>query len=184
MNRKEKIILLSAVILMAGLTRLLPHAANFSAITALGLFAAVYLPRRQAIAIPLIARLGSDLLIGFFSWPLMIAVYSAHLAGVVLGLWVKRSEEFSSTRWMRIGTASIGSAMIFFLVTNFVGFYPEYYPQNLSGLLQAYANGLPFLRGTLLSDVGFSVALFGTWQVALYYLQRRPQHLQTAAQES
>jgi hypothetical protein len=165
---QKNLLIYGLIILCAIGGRLIPHMANVSIITALGIFAAVYLPARQAVAIPLLARFGSDLLIGFFAWPLMVAVYAAHLMGVVFGLWVKKSEERSKSRWLRIFSAGIGSAITFFLITNFVVLYPNYYPQNISGLISAYANGLPFLRGSIIGDVGYSVLLFGSWQLAWY----------------
>jgi hypothetical protein len=170
---KPKYIFIYGIIVLAIASRLIPHLANLSAITALGMFAAVYLPKKQAIAIPLLARLGSDILIGFFSWPLMIAVYAAHLMGVGFGLWIKRSREESTNRWLRILFAGFGSAAAFFLITNFVAFYPSYYPQDLSGMVSAYVNGLPFLRGTVIGDVGFSVALFGSLSLVRYISARR-----------
>jgi hypothetical protein len=169
MSGKQKYILIYGIIILAVFSRLIPHMANVSVITALGIFAAVYLPRKQAIAIPLAARFISDIFLGFFSWPLMLAVYGAHLVGIVFGLWIKRSKENSASRWMRILGAGFGSAMVFFLVTNFVMFYPAFYPQNFSGLVSSYVNGLPFLRGTLIGDVGYSIALFGSFQLAKYY---------------
>lgn len=171
MSEKQKYIAIYTIIIFAIVTRLIPHLANVSIITALGIFAAVYLPKKQAIAIPLLARLGSDLLLGFFSWPLMIAVYASHLVGVGFGLWVKRSKNETTTRWLRILSAGVASSIVFFLVTNFVAFYPAYYPQNIGGMMSSYFNGLPFLRGTLIGDVGFSVALFGSLQLVQYFIR-------------
>ena len=160
---KQKYILIYGIIILAIVSRFLPHMANVSIITALGIFGAVYLPTKQAIAIPLLARLGSDLILGFFSWPLMIAVYASHLFAVVIGLWVKRSKEDSAGRWIRIGSAGFLSAIIFFLATNFVMLYPNYYPQTFEGLIMSYTNGLPFLRGTVIGDIGYTFILFGSW---------------------
>jgi hypothetical protein len=35
------------------------------------------------------------------------------------------------------------------------------YPRNFSGLMSSYIAGLPFLRGTVTSDLFFSCAFFG-----------------------
>lgn len=159
------------IILIAIVTRFIPHMPNFAPITALAIFSAVYLPKKQAIVIPLVARLASDLLLGFFAWPLMVAVYASHLAGVAIGLWVKKSSEGSASRWLKIGSAGLFSSAIFFLVTNFVMLYPTSYPQNFAGLVLSYTNALPFLRGTLMGDVGYSLALFGGYAVARYLVK-------------
>jgi hypothetical protein len=36
------------------------------------------------------------------------------------------------------------------------------YPRSLSGLMMSYAAGIPFFRGTVESDLFFSIAMFGT----------------------
>lgn len=156
------------IILAAIATRFIPHMPNLAPVTALAIFAAVYLPRKQAIAIPLVVRFVSDIFLGFFSWPLMVAVYASHLAGVVIGLWVRKAEAGTVNRWLKIGGAGIFSAGIFFLVTNFVMFYPHNYPQDWSGLMLSYTNALPFLRGTLMGDVGYTVAMFSIFSFVQY----------------
>lgn len=152
------------IIVLSILTRFIPHLANFSIITALGIFSAVYLSKKEAVAIPLAVRFVSDIFLGFFSWPLMVAVYGSHLVGVLFGLWIKRSE---NNRFVKIVFSSLGSSAIFFLVTNFAFLYSEY-AHNWSGILLAYANGLPFLRGTILGDLSYTLALFGAYQFVIY----------------
>jgi uncharacterized membrane protein YdcZ (DUF606 family) len=94
----------------------------------------------------------------------MLAVYAAHLVGILFGLWIKKSE---NNRLAKIVGSSIFASVIFFLVTNFAFLYSGY-THDLSGIISAYTNGLPFLRGTLFGDLGYSVALFGAYQFALY----------------
>lgn len=151
------------IIILAIVARFVPHLPNFAPITALAIFSAVYLPKKQAIIIPLAARLVSDAFLGFFAWPLMVAVYASHLAGVVFGLWIKSAK---NNRWIKIFGSSLGASVLFFLVTNFAFLYSEY-PRTWEGILAAYANGLPFLRGTLLGDLGYTVLLFGGYQLIL-----------------
>jgi len=38
----------------------------------------------------------------------------------------------------------------------------EMYPKTFHGLMMSYAAGLPFFRGTVESDLFFSIAMFGT----------------------
>jgi len=154
--------ILYLIIILAIVTRFIPHMPNFAPITALAIFAGAYLPKKQAIAIPLIARFVSDIFLGFFSWPLIIAVYASHLLGVVFGLWIRKSENY---RWIKIVGSSLLASVVFFLVTNFAYLY-AYYPHSWAGIIAAYTNGLPFFRGTLLGDLGYSVALFGAYALA------------------
>jgi len=73
--------------------------------------------------------------------------------------------EVTKKKWFRIIASSLGTSIIFFLVTNFAFLYSSY-PHDLSGIIQSYVNGLPFLRGTLMGDMFYSVALFGGYALA------------------
>lgn len=157
------------VIFVAILARFVPHVPNFAPVTALAIFSAVYLPKKQAVMIPLVVRLVSDLFIGFFAWPLMIAVYASHLLGVLFGLWIKHN---ASGRWPRIVVSALGSSLAFFVITNFAYFYPQY-PHNFTGVIQAYAAGLPFLRGTILGDMTYTLALFGAYSLVTSIVNSR-----------
>jgi hypothetical protein len=157
----------------------------------------------------LAVRLVSDIFLGFFAWPLMLAVYASHLAGVLFGLWIKKSTTPSRqggtplpgsspgqalfqegntaaavsppriggvrhevtgggmNQWAKVIASSLGASIIFFLVTNFAFLYPGY-THDIAGITSAYVNGLPFFRGTVLGDLGYTAALFGAYQFALY----------------
>lgn len=154
--------LIYLIITLAILTRFIPHISNFAPITALAIFSAAYLPKKQAVVIPLAARFVSDLFLGFFAWQLMVAVYVSHLAGVLFGLWIKRDR---SNRWLKIIFSSLGASLVFFFITNFAFLYAQY-PHTWQGIIQAYANGLPFLRGTLLGDLSYTAVLFGVYGLA------------------
>lgn len=151
------------------LARLLPHVWNVAPVTAIAIFAGVYLPKKHALILPLLARFISDAIIGFFAWPLMLAVYAAHLGGALVGFWVRQHKSFP-----RIISAPILSAVIFFLLTNFALFYPSAdYPRTFMGIIQAYVNGLPFFRGTLVGDSAYSWALIGAGELVLHYRKFR-----------
>lgn len=159
-----------AFILVAALTRVAPHAPNVALISAVAIFAGAYLPTKKAVGITLLARLFSDFALGFFSWPLMVAVYGAHLCAVLLGKWVATSTKVAA-RVAKIGLSGFVSAAVFFLVTNFAFLYSEY-PHTWGGIVQSYVNGLPFLRGTLMGDVAGTVALFAGY-AAVQFARRR-----------
>lgn len=152
------------IIILSVVTRFIPHMPNLSIVTALGIFSAVYLSKKEAIAIPLVVRFVSDIFLGFFAPALMVAVYASHLVGVLFGLWIRKTE---NNRTVKIVASSLGSSVIFFLVTNFAYLYAEY-PHNFAGIMLAYTNGLPFLRGTILGDLGYSLALFGSLALVQY----------------
>lgn len=184
---KKNVALYALIIASAVGTRLMPHAWNFAPVTAIAIVTAVYLPLRQAIALSLVIRFISDAIIGFFSWPLMLVVYLSHLFGVLMGLWVRKfatsplpsplSERVPEGRvrlgmWPRVVVAPVVSSLVFFLVTNFAFFYPTY-THDISGVILAYAHGLPFLRGTLLGDVGYTIAFVASFEAVRFYLRHR-----------
>ena len=79
------------IIFFAIISRFVPHMPNFAPITALAIFSAANLGWKKSVGLILAARLISDIFLGFFSWPLMAAVYASHLVGVLFGLWIKKS---------------------------------------------------------------------------------------------
>lgn len=175
------------VILLAVISRFVPHMPNFAPITALAIFAAANMEWKKAFGITFAARFISDIFIGFVSWPLMVAIYASHLVGILFGVWIKRSAgprpaslqaghgptlQGQRTPWFKIIASSLGASAIFFLVTNFAFLYKEY-SHTWSGIVLAYANGLPFLRGTLLGDLSYTAALFGAYELVKYFISKK-----------
>jgi hypothetical protein len=172
------------IIILAVASRFIPHMPNVGLITALAMFSAANMDWKKAAGVTLAARFISDIYLGFFAWPLMVAVYASHLVGILFGVWIKNStsprpspyegrvpagRERLQYRVVKIIVSSLGASLIFFLVTNFAFLYAEY-PHNFAGVILAYANGLPFLRGTMVGDLGYAVALFGTFALAKYFV--------------
>jgi hypothetical protein len=65
---------------------------------------------------------------------------------------------------VRVIAAALTSSVSFFLISNFAVWaaWPQMYPRGFNGLMMSYAAGLPFFRGTVESDLFFSIAFFGT----------------------
>lgn len=148
-------------LILAGVTmRILPHPANFAPIAAISIFGGAVLPKRVAIWVPLVAMMISDAVIGFYS--LMPLIWACYL---LIAL--------ASSHWLRSGNLFTGvkltaaSSLFFFIVTNFgVWLTSGMYSRTWSGLLDCYTLALPFFRNTFLSDVLYTVALFGIYALA------------------
>lgn len=141
---------------------------NVAPITAVALFSGVVLPRRYTFIVPLAAMLLSDLFIGFYTLPVMLAVYACFAISNVLGLALRRRQ----TPARIFGFSLIGS-VVFFLVTNAaVWAFQTMYPHTVSGLMQAYSAGLPFFRNTVVGDLGYSIVLFGSYAAVMLYSRR------------
>jgi hypothetical protein len=161
---------LYVIALLAIASRFVPHLSNAAPITALAIMAAMYGSKKQAVTLPLAVRFISDLFLGFFAWPLMVAVYVSHLTGAVFGFWAKGSKSFAS-RFVKVLSASVFAPTLFFLVTNFAFLYsPSQYSHSWSGIMLSYTNGLPFFRGTLVGDVGYTMAFFLGFELVRYFI--------------
>ena len=141
--------------------RILPHEANFAPIAAIALFGGVYLRRGYALLLPLAALVLSDIAIGFDSFHGRAVVYGSVAIIGMVGLAVRKRKSLATV----IG-GSVAGSLIFFLITNFVYFYPPLmYQHNLSGMLNSYYNALPFFRSTMASDLFYVGILFGSYEL-------------------
>lgn len=162
-----------ALILLAAMSRLLPHPPNFAPITALALFGGVYLDRRLTFAIPLLAMFLSDWVIGLY--PEVMWVYGSFLAVGMIGLWLRNHPGLVPS----IG-ATLAGSILFFLVTNFGVWVTSQvaYPRTVAGLLECYTVAIPFFRNTLLGDFVYVGVMFGVYEFAAKYIPSlRPQRL-------
>ncbi len=155
------------LVFIGALSRLIPHPANFTAITAVALFGAVKMKdKKQAILIPIAAMLLSDAMFevmyrtgvstfpGFHSG--MWYVYGAFLLVSLVGLWIRNS--FSVPR-LALGT--LVASLVFFVVTNFGVWLSGWYGYTAEGLTACYIAAIPFYRNQVLGDVFFTAFLFG-----------------------
>lgn len=162
-------LLLIGLILLAALSRLLPHPPNFSPVEAIALFGGAYFGQRlTAIWVPLLAMFLSDLALGlinggiYFEYFLsagFLLVYLCIALSTVLGFGLRGRVTGSRV----VGYSLLGS-VLFFLVTNFgVWLGSSQYPQTVAGLGTVYVKGLPFFQNTILGTLAYSGLLFGSF---------------------
>jgi hypothetical protein len=155
----KNILAIACIILSAVLLRLLPHVPNFTPIGAMALFGGVYLRKRYAFFIPLVAMIVSDFFLGFSaSTP---AVYGSFLITVGMGIWLKNHKSAQN-----IILSSLISSSIFYLLTNFNFWYPKaLYARTFSGMIESYVMALPFFRPTVFGDLFYTGLFFGGYEV-------------------
>ena len=162
--KKEQMnyIIVALMILASALTRLAPHPANFTPVTAMALFAAVYFARPAfAFIVPLGAMLLSDLFLGFTL--ISPVIYAVMLAIACGGLLLKK--RFSITSLLLTGLAS---SLFFFVTTNFaVWAIWDMYPKTLEGLVASYTAALPFYRNMAAGDLFYGFILFASYALAI-----------------
>ena len=161
----KHIIFASGLILAAALSRLIPHPPNFTPIAAIALSSAVYLDKRYAFIIPLIAMLVSDYFIGFHSG--MVWVYGCFALIGLIGIWLR-----SHKKPLFVAGATLVSSVLFFVVTNFaVWFMGTMYPKTWEGLIACYVAAIPFFQNTVAGDLMYTGALFGLFELGARWLK-------------
>lgn len=154
-DQKLKLVVISGMILLAALSRLVPHPWNFSPLEAMALFAGAHIARRWlSTLVPLAALLISDLFLGFYSgiWVTYLCFAAIALAGRGL----------RGGGALRIALFGLGSAVGFFLISNFsVWALGTMYPHTGAGLLSCYISAIPFFHNQLAGVAFYSLLLFG-----------------------
>ncbi len=161
-----RFIFITSAILLAAMSRLIPHIPNFTPIAAMALFGGVYFSdKRLAFIIPLIAMLLSDiamqLLFGWGFHNTMIYVYIGFVLTSMIGMMVRRKVSILS-----VTAGSIAASILFFIITNFGFWAASGFQMGIAGLNTAYIMGLPFFAPTLLGDLFFNGVLFGVFYLA------------------
>ncbi len=155
----NRLMIAVVLILAAAFSRLIPHPPNFTPLAAMALAGGVYLDRRFALLVPLLALLLTDAIIGFHN--LMVFVYGSFLAIGLLGLWLR-----SHKKPVVVFGSALASSVVFFIVTNFGVWAMDgtLYPKTLAGLVECYTLAIPFFRNTVFGDLAYTAILFGLFE--------------------
>lgn len=177
---KNNLFAIVGIILLAALSRLIPHPNNFAPLGGMALFGGYYFAKKwQSFVVTAGSWWLADLALNnivykqyfpTFTWisPSFITVAIALLAIIFISKLVIKKANIQS-----ILLASILSSIAFFIITNF-GTYLERYPQNLTGLSAAFIAGVPFFTNTLLGDLVYSGILFGLYGFAVNRFKMNP----------
>jgi hypothetical protein len=141
-----------------------PHAWHFTPLGAALLYFGARGSRRQ-MWIPFALLVATDVV-------LTKLIYSAVLtwdqlftwAWYAAVLWFGSVLLSKSASPMRVIGAALTCSVSFFLISNFAVWaaWRDLYPRTASGLMMSYTAGLPFFRGTVESDLFFTIGFFGT----------------------
>ena len=183
--KQRNILLIAGVIFVTALLRLIPGIHNFNPFASIALFGSAYLVKKwHAFFIPLIAIYLSDFILNntvlrsfypdaegliFFS-SYMTSVYLSYGLIILMGMLILKKVSA-----VRVLLGALGATSIFFLITNFGAWASplSIYPQNIGGLISSYVAGVPFLQASLISNLLFSVILFGGFEfVKQFYGQK------------
>lgn len=173
---RSTLYLMLALALFTLLWRVLPHGWNMTPALALALFAGARLQQPALrFAVPLLAMLVSDLVLGFHDT--MLYVYGALALVVLIG-------QGFAQRASVIGHAglSVSGSLLFFAITNFgVWMSGSLYPLTVEGLAACYAMALPFLWKTLAGDLFFVLGFYAAFTVVSQHVSQT-NHAEVSAQ--
>ena len=132
------------IIIIAILSRLIPHPPNFTPVTAVALFSIINFKNKYiAISIPIICLFVSDLILGISLINLFVYFSFILISGI-------------GYLFGKINLKSILlSSLIFFFVTNF-GVWLIGYPKTLEGFITCYIAAIPFFGWTVAGDLFYS----------------------------
>ena len=147
-----------SLIVIGILLRFSPHTANFTPVAAIALFAGVYLNKKQALIVPLLLMVISDLFFGIHN--VVLFTWGSFILVTLLGFWARKHKTF-----LGIISTSIVASILFYLITNFGVWAMGWYPQTAKGLLDCYILGLPFLRTFSAATLLYSVVFFGVYEL-------------------
>lgn len=166
---------ISAAILLAAISRILPHPPNFTPVAAMALFGgACFADKKIAFIIPLLAMFISDCVlewisgIGFHNT--LLYVYGSFVLITLIGIFIRKK-----ANGRNIVLASLISSVLFFLVTNFGVWAAGGFNTGLNGLLAVYIAGIPFYHNeifgsfffnTVVGDLFYCGILFGSYYLA------------------
>ena len=162
-NEKSILLIAIGLAILGASARLLPHPANFAPLAAIAIFGGLYLPKKLAILVPVSAMLISDVLIGFYSWKIMLVVYGSFALTAYISTKIKK-------RFSSILVTTLAGSILFYLTTNAaVWAFGTMYTYDFSGLMQSYTMALPFFRNSLLGDLFYTGLLVGTYQMIINF---------------
>jgi hypothetical protein len=162
------------VILLAALTRFVPHLPNFSPVYGALLFGGANMKRRDSLWFSALTLGASDVVLTKFmyhlnmGWEELIQI-AAFVSIAIIG-WTLH-ERISVGR---LAFACLAAPTAFYIISDF-GVWIGYgsYPHTWSGLVACYVAAIPYQGRITVSTVLFSSILFGGQQIYARVAQRK-----------
>ena len=194
-NKKAVHLRFSAItllVILAALSRLIPHPPNMAPIAGMALFGAAYYNKKYwAYLIPIASMWVSDLILNnvlysqyfdsfvwFYSGSLF--TYAAFALIVLMGSITLKKKSVGSVLF-----SALGASVIFFIVSNFgVWLTSPIYAKSWEGLTTCYIAAIPFMQNTLIGDLCYTAILFGLFEMSMSWFPslrtRQKRYKQTA----
>ena len=175
-SRAEWLVLVLFIALGIASRFFLADIPNFKPVAAMVLFGGFFfrnamLPVFGVISVMVL----SDMVLGVYSWPLMISVYVSLALAIVLGRKIRQRQGAELRGWwwpISFFGASLAMSTVFYLLTNGVVWIiggEGFYPMTLAGLIECYVAAVPFYRATMVSDLVFTSVFVGSYALAIRF---------------
>lgn len=163
-------------IILAVLTRFIPHPWDFSPVYGALLFGGANMKKSKSIWFSALTLGGSDVVLTKYiyhfniGWGELIQI-AAFVSIVMIG-WILK-KHFSV---VRLGAACLAAPLSFYLISDF-GVWLGYgsYPHTWNGLLACYVAAIPYQGRIAASTALFAVVLFGAQQIHARHAARQKQ---------
>ena len=153
-KEQNRNIVIASLIILAVLSRLVPHPPNFAPIAGIALFSSKKINNKLlGVFLPIIPLFISDLFIGISF--INIFVYLSFILIYFLGSISPKID--AKTVFL--------SSVIFFILTN-LGVWYLGYPKNIEGLITCFTLAIPFFVNTIIGDLFYSFILFRSYKSA------------------
>lgn len=147
--------------------RILNHEYNFAPnlelVTTAAVLAAIILGTRAAIAVPLLAIVLSDMIIG--NSKIFIFTWSAFAIIGIGAILLKKLNEQPKKQILASAAFAIASSFLFFLVTNFGVWAQGWYPPTWDGIVTCFTLAIPFYRTMLIGNLILVPSTVATWHL-------------------
>jgi hypothetical protein len=168
-------------IILAVLTRFIPHPWNFSPVYGALLFGGANMNKRESIWFSAITLGASDVVLTKYIYHLDIGwgelIQMTAFVSIAMIGWILK-KHFSI---VRLGVACLAAPLSFYLISDFgvwLGF--NSYPHTWNGLLACYVAAIPYQGRITASTALFAVIFFGAQQIYDRYVTRQ-KHSQALA---
>lgn len=185
---------ITLLVVLAALSRLIPHPPNIAPIAGMALFGAAYYSKKYwAYLVPIASMWVSDLILNnlvyaqyfdsfvwFYSGSLF--TYVAFALIVLMGSITLKKKSVGSVLF-----SALGASVIFFIVSNFgVWLTSPTYAKSWEGLTTCYIAAIPFMQNTLIGDLCYTAVLFGLFEMSMSWfpsLRTRQKKYQRTTEE-
>jgi len=181
MMSKKEISIIIAIVSGIIISRLLPHAPNFTAAIAGFIFGGVVLKQIKFGSLLLICYFFADLLLnnfilnpfsGTMIWFKLSSLW-IYVPLILVFLLSNRFKQLESQPF-KIINMSLLSSMLFFLISNFgVWTVDTLYAKDLMGLLTCYWAAIPFFGNELAGTLFYTSLYFGVYWLSASYSKTR-----------